>query len=1188
MATEIAKLIESLVFGLMSEILSHTKDSLWRKIKLYRFNKSLSSWIRSFINSHDGSALTSGDFEVFLTYQKPLDKIADAIVGDNPLNTSDAIIEEIVAQFKTRHSKRNNITCFDEMILKDLFCGIYQRIDLFYRKQLSDSERYMIAQLKKTQGEIIASQEKNGTEIKHDILKIKELLQEGPQIKQEDIRWIYEEVSKLLIEGNADAVNLLVPLLNTNASDLVYAVPYLLGLMSDYDVGAKSFTEIQTCIKDDDIYSDIVRKTIYYSLITGQKQYWDQVSRRNANLKSIAENLVLENYDVFYKEQMHENNGINTINLEVQNNYPSERWLVLRICAMALLNKPVKNASSAMTELLGSDRSITDIILYFERKSVEIQSTNYDDTEAAEKLYREIMDIQIKVSRLPADIQNKYYAALLRTSVLISSEKGREAVGCVPSKLQNNEEIEMLCMQVSILTGDADEEKIVSICVKNNQYWLFNNYLIQFEKTPVRMKEIIENHRFIISKDVNVFLIYIQTIAITEGKSKAKELLESYEERFSGYLEYWVEKIRLCSHEESREILEYIYGKKDLYSCSPQSKVIFIRMLYDFEYYEEALHEIENEKVYSSLVGDLIYIRSMILLKTKREIEAWDSFGTLFASGRRDPEVIFYLLVLANRNHRDVDDSVLQAAADSSNPKVLLCLSNYYELHQKCELAEKILLRSMFYSGEDLNEVFGNFLRLHSTFGSGKSPELEISDINSAVYLESLDGLKKKVFCIHHSRILPQEPFDWGDATHIYKDSAIRRGLYRKKSGDIVVVDDESFRITEILTLDCYLFRFSMQRTVDAGKAKYIYMSGDDSKKGIEELKKELLQNIDEPGSEPQWLTMYKDLSEFPVTVFFAEQFVRVNYVHLTLGLLRDNDIIMRELPQKYLPANGRYILSFTSIIALHEIGFIPDECSAELVISNSSLNEIEIKTEQMISENSREHVASMGIQDGQLYFIESSEEAKQAIMQRAVSIKAFARKFDTAENDKDLQLADDSQFDCKDFLGICDYDTIAIAKEYNLTLVAFEAAISAFSGFSGIEVDTIGIADFLSIACDDPNRLVEYIQKMFELRFMFPLTCAMLEKLITLYSGLPELEQQNLILKWEDALKIPACDEKYRAIIAEHARSIFVQTYETIDTSNPIWKLFAKYTLRYLGMKIQIYFSPDGKFGVEVVPSDE
>ena len=1187
MATALTKLIGDLVSVLMSEMLSHTKDSLCRKIKLYRFNKCLSNWIRQFINSHDGSVLTSGDFERFLIYQKPLDKIIDAIVGDNPLNTSEALIEELVVQAQKSQTK-SSLTCFDEMVIKDFFWGIYQRIDLFYRNQLSDSEKYTIAQVKKTQGTILASQEKGCAEIKREVSKITELLQTGSQISNEDIRWIYEEVGNLLADGKADAVNLLVPLLNTNTPDLVYAVPYLLGLMSNSAVNAKSFTEIQKYIKDDVIYSDIVRKTIYYSLITGRNQYLDQVSHRNADLKSIAENLSSKHYDTFYRQVTQDNNGTKTINIEVQNNYPNERWLVLRICAIALLNTPVINASGAMVELLGNDQSITETILCYERKSAEIQTTNYDNTVAAEKLLKEIMDIQSKVSRLPVDIQNKYYIALLRTSVLISLEKGKEAVGYVPAELKNQREIEMLCMHVSIMAGEASEEKIVSICAKNDEYWLFNNYLIQFKNTPEQMKKIIENHRFIISKDVSVFLLYIQTIAMTEGKPTAKGLLESYETRFSGCLEYWLEKVELSSLEESQKILEYVCEKKDLYSCSPKSKAFFIRMLYDFEYYEEALHEIELEMVYSPLVGDLIYIKSMILLKTMREVEAWDSFRTLFSLGRRDSETIFYLLVLANRNNRDVDDNVLQTAADSNNPKVLLCLSNYHELHQNWELAETILLRSMFCCDEDLDEIFGNYLRLHNTFSSGASPNLEISDINSAIYLESLDGLKKKIYCIHKSNILPKEPFDWGNATHIYKDTAIRIGLYRKKCDNIVVVDDESFRIIDILSLDCYLFRLSMQKTVDAGKAKYICMPVDEDPADVEKLKKELLENIGDSGSEPQWLTMYKDFSKFPVTIFFANRFVRLNYVHFTLALLRDSNIIMRELPPKSLSTNSRYILTFTSIIALHELGFIIDDCSATPLISSSSQNEIEINSEQMISENSRELVASMGVQDGQLLFTESSEELKQAIMQRAVSIKAFAHKFDTVENTKDLQITDDPQFDCRDFFGICDYDTIAIAKDHNLTMVAFEASLSALSGFSGIEVSTISIADFLAMTCNNPIQLVEYVQKMFELRFMFPFTSATIEKLIRLYTGLPEQEQQEVALEWESALEIAACDEKYKAIIAEHARCVFVQTYESINTNNAIWELFTKYTMRYLGMKVQLLFSSDGKFGVEIVPSNE
>ena len=1173
MANSIAALIESSVSGLMSEALSNAKNKVWNRIEFYRFNKNLSKWVRQFINTHDGTALTSDDFEKFLVYHKPIEKIIDAIVGDNPLNTSKALVDEIVSQFKKIHSDSNSITCLEEMDIRDLFTGIYQRMDHYYRKRLSDSERYMVAQSKKIKGEIIAAQKESGMEIKKEFLKIQELLHEGQQIKSEDVRWIYREVGKLLADGKADEVSMLLPLLNSSAPDLEYAIPYLLRLMSDCDVECKNFAEIQAHIKDDDINSDIVRKTIYYSLATGERHLLDQVSLRNTELKLIAENLVLNNYDTFYKTIEEDSTGIKTFNIKVQDNYPNERWLVLRICAIDLLSKPVKNASDAMIGLLGSDRSLTDMVLYFERRSAEIQNTNYDDTTTAEKFYEEIIAIQSKVKRLPLRIQSKYYTALLRISVHISLEKCKEALQYIPFQLLEDKEIKMLCMQISIMEGTADIEQVVNICVKNNQYWLFNNFLIQFERKPERAREIIERYKFIISKDISVFLIYVEVVSITEGVEKGKALLESHEKLYSGYLEYWVEKVRFSTKEEARDLLENIYRKKDFSCCFSQTKVLFIRMLFEYEYYDEVLCEIENERIYGALVGDMVYIKAMALLKTNREIEAWDSFNTLFSKGRKDAETLFYLLILANRNKRDVDENILQIASGSNNPKVLLCLSNYYEWHQDLDLAVSTLMRSMFNTNGDVDEVFGSYIRIHCAIGTQTDPNLDISDNNSAIYIESLDGRKKKVFCIHKSRVLQQDPFEWGDATHLYKDTAIRKGLYRKKVGDLVKIDDESFRVVEILTLDCYLFRFSMQKMVETGKAKCIYTPMDeDGRMYIDELKKELLRNIDSTASEPMWLTHYKDISAVPVPIFFAERFERVNYLHLTFVMLRDSDIIIRESLQTSSPANTRYILSFTSIIALHEIGFNPEDFSVNLAISKSSLNEIDIETEQMISENSREHVASMGVKDGQLFFTESSEEMKQVIMQSAVSIKDFARKFNCVENDKDLQMSDDPQFDCKDFFGICDYDTISIAKEHDFVLVAFESVISAFAGFSGIEVDTIGMADFLAKVCDDANKLVGYVNRMFEMRFMFPFTFTVLKKLSACYAELSEQEQQVLVSKWEHALRIPFGDEKYKAIIAENARSVLLQAYETIDASNPIWELFVKYTLRYLGINKHLF----------------
>ena len=95
----------------MSEALSNAKNKVCNWIEFNRFNKNLSKWVRQFINTHDGTALTSDDFEKFLVYHKPIDKIIDAIVGDYPLYTSKALVDEIESQFKKLHPDSNSITC---------------------------------------------------------------------------------------------------------------------------------------------------------------------------------------------------------------------------------------------------------------------------------------------------------------------------------------------------------------------------------------------------------------------------------------------------------------------------------------------------------------------------------------------------------------------------------------------------------------------------------------------------------------------------------------------------------------------------------------------------------------------------------------------------------------------------------------------------------------------------------------------------------------------------------------------------------------------------------------------------------------------------------------------------------------------------------------------------------------------
>lgn len=1214
MGNAIVKLIEVLVSELFSELLTYGKNTFWIKLKHKRFNKALSRWVRQFINGNDGTVLTTGDFERYLSYHRPIDRLFDAIIGNNPCGTKEKLIEHLISRFKAIQSEGKTMACQDEMVLKELFVGIYERIDCFYRLQLSDADKYIIAEIRKAKSEIIESQEKGNTALKEELTKIHEVLKEGKEINTEDARWIYEVASKQLTEGSAETIYVLLPLLNENTGDLQYAVPYLIQLMSNYEVSAMPFSGVQKCIKDEEIYTDLVRKTIYYSLVTDNIEILNQVDTRNADLKSIAENLLSNNYGAFFNQTEEIKNGIKTIKIEVQKNYPNEHGLVLRISAVILSRSQVKNAADVVTDLMGNDQTIVEKIIYFDRRTAELQCANYNDS-AAEKLYQELTNIRKRIDKLPDILQIRYFITILRAAIQISAEKAKVTVEDIPQQLRNSKEIESLCMQVKIMNGEADLEQVVQLCVQNDQYWLFNNYLIQFKEEPARIKDIIECHKFILTKDVSVFLLYVQVISMNEGKEKGKEILESYEKHYSGCLEYWVEKVRLCPQEEANNILTYIQNKKDLCYCTSQTRVWLIQLLYDFGHYEDVLTEIEHEEAYSALTVDLVYIKAMTLLKSKKEIEALDVFSTLFTMDWNKDETIFYLLVLSNKNNREVEESVLKTAEKSISAKVLLCLSNYYERHQNLALAERLLLRSMFYGDDKLIDVYGHYLRLHNTISQGKAVACDISDVNTVVRLvpeedetddetddevddeaedeiddeAENDDADELVYCIHNGDVLPKELFEWEGGRHIYKDTAIRMGLYRKRVGDTVVVDNTRFTIAELLSLDCFLFRVSMQKMIDAGEVKCIHMAVDDQEKiDVEAFKKELLENVGEQNDEQQWLTFYKDMSAVPVTLFFAKQFVRVNYLHLTLALLRDTDIVMREFANKTIPDGNQFILSFTTIIALHELGFDLEGCSADLFISASSLKEIDIEVEQIVSDNSRERVASMGVHDGQLYFNESSEEAKQTIMQNAVAVKSFAHKFKTIDNKKDLEMEEDPQFDCKEFFGICDYDTVAIAAVRQYTLVAFEAVITAFSGFSGIDAKSVGIAEFLAMVCDNPNRLVDYTRKMLEFRFMLPFTSATIKKLCALYEVLPEQEQVAVYEKWEEALSLPLHDEKYKSIIAEQARKVYLQTYGAVDSKCPIWRLFTKYALQYLGYKFQYYVNSSGRIAIDLVASDE
>lgn len=89
--------ISDIVIGLITESVSDGKMTIKENIKFWSFKKKIKKWLREFIKKNDGTILTSGKFEDFLKYYKPIEKIYEHLLQSNgDITTKEELINGLV------------------------------------------------------------------------------------------------------------------------------------------------------------------------------------------------------------------------------------------------------------------------------------------------------------------------------------------------------------------------------------------------------------------------------------------------------------------------------------------------------------------------------------------------------------------------------------------------------------------------------------------------------------------------------------------------------------------------------------------------------------------------------------------------------------------------------------------------------------------------------------------------------------------------------------------------------------------------------------------------------------------------------------------------------------------------------------------------------------------------------------
>ena len=434
--------------------------------------------------------------------------------------------------------------------------------------------------------------------------------------------------------------------------------------------------------------------------------------------------------------------------------------------------------------------------------------------------------------------------------------------------------------------------------------------------------------------------------------------------------------------------------------------------------------------------------------------------------------------------------------------------------------------------------------------------------------LQGVDG-EKLIYCIYEENILPDVPYIWQGATHIYRDQAITIGLLRKKTGDLVMIEGREYHISEIMPVDGYLIRLCLEKLVKANAVKTISIETRDGKLDVENFSRELMKYI--PGDEKEfnWLDNYKDFSSFPLPFAILQKTVRVNTVQLIMTLVQSEDIIVRERYDEDLIRGQQFVLSFAAVIMLYMIGVKPEFLKERQVfVPESMRNTILTMCTDIINENDKEHVSSLGVREKRLYMNVVSESEKVQILGEAAALKNFVSQLNTWSNNREFCDVQDEERDWLDVFGISDYDALALAQGKKAVIVTGEVTIqSLIIQEIKLNISGTGILNFLVALKMDVYVLLDCIEQMIKYRFEITMTEKCLRYIIDEYSKLENQElKEDFMCKWIDCLTlVESMGDEYKEVYAQNmmrvCQDIIREEYEVL---NPVWRNYFSLCVKY------------------------
>ena len=1179
----VAGFIISSIQNFLYDISIDACKGIIQKIRKRNFLRKLNREISEFFLQKESRYLDSDTFRNFLIYHKPLDRIMKNTVSIGDTIDFQQLINNIIDEAKDNAKSEGTLMSVgDKSALRDLCILVNETITRYFEKVLNEAQRYIVSNnIQNTR--ILQKEIKNLEQgSSNQASSIEKLIKETSSLSSYKAEPIADMICSKMWRGQFEEVENICQLVASRSEDLELSIAILKSEMFENKHDSSSRIMSVKNIQDTIIRDSIIRNIIPLMYFRKEKFLELEKYVDSEPLRTIMSALENEDYSYLFSEDIEICQGIETHKYSLnQNLIKSEEWLVKQLFAIYIYHMKQVNSASVIEDTIDASQSWFSALILYDKKvdMFAYRGINNTTKNFLERLKRKL-ELQCPIyNNLSFDLKAIFYALIIKLNLMCGNSEQSELLSLIPQEIQAYRPVKDFILAARIETGKVSFTEVYEFCETTDDYMLLINYIICLRNDEKTLIDLVQDHSDLLNKSGTIFFIYAEALAHLNRISDAKTVLENYKKKYGNFFEYWNIYLNVEQSENLKEEFLALCQENKIRYTSGNSGCILVERLLTFKRYD--LAEIYNKQLEVQQINLSLSkkYKAFILYGKNKAIDALQLFKEVFEEFPNDLSVLNAIISISINIKRKVEEKYIKVAEQTDNVDTLGLAGAAYITKGNFTEARRCIMRAMFLIDDYQNPAFNQYLGLKLQDEYCEVQNSTCVEKNTAVLLQKKDGIERIQYCIHGDSELPQSPYEWHGDIQLYIGDAARLGIYRKRIGDEISINGVTYKIMRIVPLDTYISRICFDSIIKSNQAFTI--SAVDGKLDVDAFTAQISEVIPDSKDKVDWIKQYNNFNDIAFSFYMLKGFYNTSYTQFVEFMLVESKSCIREMINNNNSVNDKYILSFSSLIILKQIGISNTFLiSNNIFVPESTVIQINEDTSEIISHYARDEVSSMGIYDGKPYVIKADNATKDKWLKEAGELRSYVEKIPSVVCKKDWNVPIFEKLNMTEILGIPDYDAISIGMNDEYTVIGTESMLVGLAINEEIGVDIISITNWLLNTSINIYDLISYVGKLVEVGCVYAITERLVEYISNLIAQLNEEDINRLLSVWDSLLgKFDTLDETYKKYGIDALRNVYVIVYNKLDNpvDNPVMRVLLYHLLLLFRIKINAKISSNG-----------